>query len=100
MRRGVTLSREDHKGDIGLVKTSLAPFGLAAWFLLIGSGCATPEPPDFEPIVPAAVYDDLYPNYIQLCAVSQIRPLGEDEGGSAGHAVMYLDDMCRVEDAA
>jgi hypothetical protein len=72
---------------------------LAIVALLVASGCAKPVSPDFEPIVPGAVYEDLYPNYIQLCALSQIRPLSEAEGGSAGHAVMYLDDMCRVEDA-
>lgn len=46
-----------------------------------------------------AEYNPLYPYAIELCAVSQVRPLEDLEGGPHGHAVMYLNGACRVEDA-
>jgi hypothetical protein len=44
---------------------------------------------------PEPVYEQLYPHYIEVCAVSQIRPIAAKKGGSAGHAVMYLKGVCR-----
>jgi len=35
-------------------------------------------------------YDELYPYYVEVCALSQIQKLDAPKGGSAGHAVMYL----------
>lgn len=42
-----------------------------------------------------ATYDQLYPQYVQLCAVSQIRPVNLPAGGAPGHAVMYVKGACR-----
>ena len=46
--------------------------------------------------VPGEVYDRLYPHHVEVCAVSQIRPLDAPFGGSAGHAAMYLSGVCPV----
>jgi hypothetical protein len=40
-------------------------------------------------------YDALFPYYLELCAVSQIRPHFAPHGGSPGHAAMYLKGACR-----
>ncbi len=37
-------------------------------------------------------YDALFPYYVELCAVSQIRANFAPHGGSAGHAAMYARD--------
>lgn len=42
-----------------------------------------------------ALYDRLFPHHVEVCALSQLRPLGEAPAGGAGHAVMYLSDVCR-----
>ena len=41
------------------------------------------------------MYDELYPSYVEFCAVSQIRPKFARHGGSPGHAVMFLKGVCR-----
>jgi hypothetical protein len=45
------------------------------------------------------LYDLLYPDHVDVCALSQIRPLEAPAGGSAGHAVMFLSGVCRVPDS-
>ncbi len=45
------------------------------------------------------VYDELYPYYVEVSAVSQIRPRGAPAGGGAGHAVVYLKGARWVKDA-
>lgn len=55
---------------------------------------------EVETLQPEPVYDRLYPYYVELCALSQIAPIGHDKGGSAGHAVLYLKGACRDKDAA
>ena len=45
------------------------------------------------------VYDQLYPYYVEVCAVSQIRAKFAEHGGSPGHAVMYLKGACRDTEA-
>jgi hypothetical protein len=45
-----------------------------------------------RPLEPA--YDELFPHYAELCAVSQFRPLESRPGGIPGHAVMYLRGAC------
>jgi len=42
-----------------------------------------------------ALYDRLFPHHARVCALSRIRPLDAPAGGSAGHAVIYLSDICR-----
>lgn len=48
---------------------------------------------------PGAEYDEFFPYYAELCAVSQYRPLQGRPGGSPGHAVMYFKGACRDESA-
>ena len=50
---------------------------------------------------PDARYEQLFPYYVELCAVSQLRPRAEDlpSGGSPGHAAMYLKGACLDTDA-
>ena len=65
-------------------------------------GCTAPfdvvAPPNDEP-----TYAALYPLYAELCAVSQIKKkpgFGIDtSGGPGGHAVFYLNGVCRDRDA-
>jgi hypothetical protein len=49
---------------------------------------------------PDPLYEDLVSHYVELCAVSQYRPLDGEPGGIPGHAVMYLKGACRDESAA
>ena len=48
---------------------------------------------------PDSIYEALSDNYVELCAVSQYRPVEGDLGGIPGHAVMYLKGACRDESA-
>ncbi len=59
------------------------------------SGCQSPQTTYHPPQRPGPVYDTLYPLYVQLCAVSQIRAKFAAAGGTPGHAVMYLKGACR-----
>jgi len=48
---------------------------------------------------PDARYEALFPYYVELCAVSQLRSDELPSGGSPGHAAMYLKGACRDTDA-
>ena len=48
---------------------------------------------------PDPLYEELVPYYVELCAVSQYRPIDKPLGGIPGHAVMYLKGACRDETA-
>ena len=62
-------------------------------------GCA-PLSYEFLPTIrPDPYYDNLYPYYIEIAALSQIRAKFASHGTRAGHAVMYLKGVCRVSDA-
>jgi hypothetical protein len=76
---------------------------LAASVALALSACANLEPPPrLEPA--EAEYTALYPYYVEACAVSQIKKkpgFGADiRGGPGGHAVVYLNGVCREADSA
>ena len=43
---------------------------------------------------PDPIYEELFPTYAELCAVSQYRPKEGKIGGIPGHAVMYLKGAC------
>lgn len=45
-------------------------------------------------LTPDPLYEELVPYYVDLCAVSQYRPLDGQLGGIPGHAVMYLKGAC------
>ena len=74
-------------------------------FMLLGlviqvvTGCT----PLLREVIPTrqapSVYDQLYPYYAEVCAVSQIRAKFTQHGGRPGHAVMYLKGACRDTDA-
>ncbi|NVN09757.1 hypothetical protein HUK84_01090 [Nguyenibacter vanlangensis] len=66
--------------------------------LAVFGGCV---PPDFNrpgPLRASAVYDALFPDWAELCAVSQISKNpgngADTSGGPGGHAVMYLQGAC------
>jgi len=46
-----------------------------------------------------AEHDEMYPHSIELCAISQIRPIHDEKGGSYGHALMYLNGVCIKENS-
>jgi hypothetical protein len=48
---------------------------------------------------PDPAYDEFFPYYVELCALSQYRSKTNGLGGTAGHAVMYLKGACKDEAA-
>ena len=79
----------------------IAPALAGAVLLALGSSCGNPKTEPAPPLGRAdASYSALYPHHVDVCALSQIRPLAAPSGGSAGHAVMYLSGACRRADAA
>lgn len=49
--------------------------------------------------LPEQAYEDLFPYYAELCALSQFERIGVVKGGNAGHGVLYLKGVCRDEEA-
>lgn len=39
-------------------------------------------------------YDQVYPYYVEVSAVSRFWPLGKPEGGGWGHVLMYIKGVC------
>lgn len=66
--------------------------------LIVTAACAPAKRVIIGTRRPEPAYEQLYPYYVEVCAVSQIRPIDAKKGGSAGHAVMYLKGVCRQED--
>jgi hypothetical protein len=62
---------------------------------LVLTGCIAEGDRPVPVVMPEAAYEELYPHYVELCAVSQFRSKGGDLGGVPGHAVMYLKGACR-----
>ena len=63
--------------------------------IVVASACTSLSETYYPPQQPGAEYDELYPQYVQLCAVSQIRAKFAATGGTPGHAVMYLKGACK-----
>ncbi|TMC37534.1 MAG: hypothetical protein E6J24_00235, partial [Chloroflexi bacterium] len=42
-----------------------------------------------------AIYDRLFPYYVEVSAVTQLRPRGERAGGPGGHATMFIGGASR-----
>jgi hypothetical protein len=66
-------------------------------------GCAllTSKTDEVPPVVlPEPAYEELFPYYVELCAVTQYRSLEHGDGGIPGHAVMYLKGACKDENAS
>jgi hypothetical protein len=77
---------------LALAAALLAAMGCGDWM-------APPREVPFPEIRPQPAYEALFPSYVELCALSQIRPLDAPFGGSAGHGVMYLKGACKDEAA-
>ena len=75
------------------------PILAALLCLIVTAACAPAKRVIIGTRRPEPVYEQLYPYYVEVCAVSQIRPIGAKKGGSAGHAVMYLKGVCRDDDS-
>ena len=72
---------------------------LLGMLILLSTGCAPLHREVIPTIQVEPVYDQLYPYYVEVCAVSQIRAKFAEYGGSGGHAVMYLKGVCRDRQA-
>lgn len=70
---------------------------LALWLPACGERLVIP-PEKFVHHEPDERYEEIFPHYVELCAVSQFRS-EELTGGSPGHAVMYLKGACRDREA-
>ena len=44
-------------------------------------------------------YKSLFPLYMQYCAATQIKPVNGEAGGYGGHAVIYVEGLCKNENA-
>jgi len=80
------------------------PIAAALLVLVLGplsAGCTirTMEPgrPD---VLPEGQYEQTYPYFAAICAVSRIKATFAAEGGVPGHAVMYLNGVCKDDSAA
>jgi hypothetical protein len=70
--------------------------------LLLLSSCSDRvliPPEKFVHHEPDERYEDLFPHYVEICAVTQYRSEELGMGGSPGHAVMYLKGACRDKQA-
>jgi hypothetical protein len=83
------------------------PTALALVFAALLAGCPRiggPLVSGTEAVVPVRVpdraYEELFPYYAELCAVSRFDRLGIERGGNAGHGVLYLKGVCRDEAAS
>ena len=65
--------------------------------LPLAGGCVTVarEEGSIQPILADPRYDALFPYYLELCAVTQIRSNFAPHGGTPGHAAMYVKGACR-----
>ena len=87
----------------------MSPFGACASLVgcallaLLSTGCFDRMVAEREEVpravLPETAYEELFPHYVELCAVSQFRALDGGTGGSPGHAVMYLKGACLDADA-
>ena len=84
------------------VRRRASPFACAL-LAFLSAGCFDRMVAESEEIpravLPEAAYEELFPHYVELCAVSQFRALAGGTGGSPGHAVMYLKGACLDTDA-
>jgi len=68
---------------------------------LAAAGCtvrtADVDRPD---VLPRGEYEQVYPYFASICAVSRIRANFAAAGGVPGHAVMYLQGVCKDESAS
>lgn len=77
------------------VRSAIAAISLA--------GCSTAHIDRTASAGAAQVYDDLYPYYAEVCALSELKKkpgIGvEISSGMGGHAILYLNGVCRDESA-
>ena len=68
---------------------------------LLGCALLTSRMDEVPPVVqPEPAYEELFPYYVELCAVTQYRSHEYGTGGVPGHAVMYLKGACKDETAS
>lgn len=65
----------------------------------VTSGCSPFKPLKIESREHPDFYDDLFPYYVEVCALSRIRPVNGNKGSRAGHAVLHLKGVCQDTDA-
>ena len=82
---------------LALLASSIAAASLGC--AAIGELFRDPEDTVAPMTRPDPIYEALSDNYVELCAVSQYRPVEGELGGIPGHAVMYLKGACRDEAA-
>ena len=49
--------------------------GVFVWLFLFGPGCTPFRPLKIESVEHTRLYDSLYPYYVEVCALSRIRPI-------------------------
>jgi hypothetical protein len=67
--------------------------------LLVVVGCSPFKPLRIESLKHSSVYDELFPYHVEVCALSQIKPVNGGKGTRAGHGVLFLEGACRDEAA-
>jgi hypothetical protein len=90
--------------DLRVVWLGLALAPALAVLLVCGCFSQNRIAPLYDWVVPTRlpepIYEEFFPYYVELCAVSQYRPKQGNVGGAPGHGVMYLKGACRDESAA
>jgi len=79
-------------------------FGALLACLIFLGACQSHLKRELSGITGPPSYDNAYPYYAELCALSQFRKRPDYlpaivGGGFGGHAVLYLKGVCRVKDA-
>ena len=77
------------------MSTEMRSMLAGAFMALALSACAPLYEGELPTVQPVDAYDELYPHYVQLCALSQIRAKFARHGASPGHAAMYIKGACR-----
>jgi hypothetical protein len=68
------------------------------------AGCTTfdfsPSDKSSQPPAQDPAYDALNPYWVEVCAMSRLKPVDGKKGGSGGHVAFYLQGVCRQKDSA
>jgi hypothetical protein len=77
-----------------ILQRTAVPLLMILAAMILAAGCALKEKSIVATVMPEPDYDRLFPRYVEVCAVSQIRSKFARPGGTPGHAVMYLKGAC------
>ena len=88
------------KRSLVMTRLGMVWLGMAAAL----AGCTTGIYTSTSQPLDEARYSEAYPYYAQLCALSEMNKkpgFGTEieSGGSGGHSVLFLSEVCRVKDA-